>query len=221
MQRTGIPSLLLVLGLSTRAGAQNINWQVFRDGPASTISVNAGLDYGVAFGVAYGRRVSTRLPIVVAADYSFPAGDKLVDDLKVRSGLQMEVMRAGRFSATVKANGVFRRFENSRALLQNFGSEFAGIAGYYTRRWFVAGEVTFDKAVITHVKHLKAATDLNPGLVTGWYIPTGGNLLTGVQTGVTLGRTDFTFKVGQVVSQDFRAKPLIPFYTQLSYGIRF
>ncbi len=220
MQRMGIPALLL-LGLSTTVAAQNVNWRVFREGPASTISVNAGLDYGVALGVAYGHRVSTRLPILVGADYSFPAGDKLTDDFKVRSGLQMEVVRAGGFSATVKAYGVFRRFENTQAVLQNFGSEFAGIAGYYTRRWFVAGEVTFDKAIITHVKHLKAATDLNPGLVTGWYIPTGGNLLTGVQTGVTLGRTDVTFKVGQAVSQDFRTKPLIPFYTQLSYGIRF
>lgn len=220
MQRIGIPALLL-LGLSTTAAAQNINWRVFQEGPASTISINAGLDYGVAFGVAYGHRVSTRLPILVGADYSFPAGDKLTDDFKVRSGLQMEVMHIGGFSATVKANGIFRRFENSQAVLQNFGSEFAGVAGYYTRRWFVAGEVTFDKAIITHVKHVKAATDLNPGLVTGWYIPTGGNLLTGVQTGVTLGRTDFTVRVGQAVSQDFRTKPLIPFYTQLSYGIRF
>ena len=50
----------------------------------------------------------------------------------------------------------------------------------------------------------------------GWYIPTGGNLLAGVQTGVTLGRTDFTLRVGQVVGVDSRTKPLIPFYTQLS-----
>jgi hypothetical protein len=213
--------MLAWFGVGTAASGQNINWRVLGAGPASTISVNAGLDYGVAFGVAYGHRVSTRVPIVVGADYSFPAGDRLTDDFKVRSGLQMEVMHAGGFSATVKANGVFRRFENTQAVLQNFGSEFAGIAGYYTRRWFVAGEVTFDKAIITHVRHLKVATDLNPGLVTGWYIPTGGNLLFGVQTGVTLGRTDVTFKVGQAVTQDLSTKPLIPFYTQLSYGIRF
>ena len=201
--------------------AQNINWKMFSTGPASTLSINAGVDYGVAFGVAYGRRVSTRLPVLVSADYSQPAGDRLADDLKVRSGLQVEVMRVGGFSATVKVHGVFRRFESTQALLQNFGSEFAGIAGYYTRRSFVAGEVTFDKAIITHVKHLKAATDLNPALVSGWYIPTGGNLLTGVQTGVTLGRTDLTFRAGQAVNQDLATKPLIPFYTQLSYGIRF
>jgi len=214
-------TMLSVLGIATVGRAQNINWRAFGTGPASTISVNAGLDYGVAFGVAYGRRVSSRVPIVLGADYSFPAGDKVTDDFKVRSGLQIEVVRAGPFSATVKAAGLFRRFENTQALLQNFGSEFAGVAGYYTRRWFVAGEVTFDKAIVTHVKHLKEATDLNPGLVSGWYIPTGGNLLTGVQTGVTLGRTDFTFKVGQAVSQDFRSRPLIPFYMQFSYGIRF
>jgi len=214
-------AILSCLGACSVASAQNINWRAFRTGPASTISVNAGLDYGVAFGVAYGRRVSSRVPIVLGADYSFPAGDRLIDDFKVRSGLQIEVMHAGRFSATAKIAGIFRRFENTQALLQNFGGEFAGVAGYYTRRWFVAGEVTFDKAIVTHVKHTKEARDLNPGLVTGWYIPTGGNLLTGVQTGVTLGRTDFTLKAGQVLSEDFRTKPLIPFYTQLSYGIRF
>jgi len=214
-------AMLSCLGIATAADAQTINWRAFGTGPASTIIVNAGLEYGVAFGVAYGRRVSTRVPIVLGADYSFPAGDNLTDDFKVRSGLQIEVIRSGRFSASVKAAGVFRRFENTQALLQNFGSEFAGVAGYYTRRWFIAGEVTFDKAIVTHVKHLKAATDLNPGLISGWYIPTGGNLLTGVQTGVTLGRTDLTLRVGQAVSQDFRTRPLIPFYMQFAYGIRF
>lgn len=171
MRHTVAVGLLACLGAGAHLGAQNVNWRTLDTGPASTISFNGGVEYGVVFGVAYGRRISSRLPVLIGADFSMPAGDALLDDFKVRSGVQSEVLRAGSFSATVKANGVFRRFENTQALLQNFGSEFAGIAGYYTTRWFVAGEVTFDKAIITHVKHLKAATDLNPSLVSGWYIP--------------------------------------------------
>lgn len=104
----------------------------------------------------------------------------------------------------------------------NFGSEFAGVAGYYKSRWYMAGEVSFDKAIVTHIKHLPVALENNPDLTTGWYIPTGGNFAYGIQSGLVLGqKNDLNLKIGRVISQNFKTAPTLPFYSQLGYYRRF
>lgn len=85
MRHTVAVGLLACLGAGAHLGAQNVNWRTLDTGPASTISFNGGVEYGVVFGVAYGRRISSRLPVLIGADYSMPAGDALLDDFKVRS----------------------------------------------------------------------------------------------------------------------------------------
>jgi hypothetical protein len=160
--------------------------------------------------------------MLINAEFSLPSGNKVLEDFKVKMGVQMEFIHSGNFSATLKVYGIFRRFENDYARLINFGSEFAAIAGYYKPRWYLAGEVSFDKAIVTHTKHLPAALENNPDLTTGWYIPTGGNFVYGIQTGIALGeRNNLNLKIGRVVSQNFKTEPLIPFYLQIGYSRRF
>lgn len=183
---------------------------------------NTGLDFGLTYGVNYGRKLNTKLPMVLNSEFSFPAGNKVLEDFKVKMGVQCEVIHSGNFSATLKVNGIFRRFENDYARLLNFGSEFAGVAGYYKPRWYMAGELNFDKAIVTHIKHLSAALENNPELTSGWYIPTGGNFAYGFQSGITLGqKNDLNLKIGRVISQNFKTEPTIPFYFQIGYNRRF
>jgi hypothetical protein len=35
----------------------------------------------------------------------------------------------------------------------NFGSELKGVIGLYKNRWFVAGELGFDKAIVSKFSH--------------------------------------------------------------------
>jgi hypothetical protein len=221
MRNTLIITILIYL-ISNTLNAQNINWRAFNQEQKHTIGINTGLDFGVTYGVNYGRKLNTKLPMVLNGEFSFPSGNKVLEDFKVKMGVQCEVIHAGNFSATLKVNGIFRRFENDYARLLNFGSEFAGVAGYYKPRWYVSGELSFDKAIVTHIKHLPAALENNPDLTTGWYIPTGGNFAHGIQSGLTLGqKNDLNLKIGRVISQNFKTEPTLPFYFQLGFNRRF
>lgn len=213
-------ALYLITVLATLAKAQVINWRSF-EAQQRMATLNAGLDYGLSYGAGYAHRLNTRVPMALTMDVSIPSGHSLFDDFKVRMGLQVEVVRVGNLSATLKVNGVFRRFENPGARLLNWGGEFGGIVGYYKPGWFIAGEAGFDKAIVTHVRHAALVPRDSPGLRDGWYIPTGGNFQYGLQGGASLGKTDLTLRAGRLLQQDVKTSPLLPFYAQLGVNRRF
>jgi hypothetical protein len=203
------------------AFAQNVNWHNLQPDQKHIITLNANLDNAVTVGIGYGYHLKTRLPILLNIEYSMPMGNASFDDLKTKVGGQVAINAHHDFVTTLKAYGIIRRFENDLARLVNFGSEFSLVSGYYKQKWYAAGEFGFDKAIITHVKHSRQMKEYNPALVTGWYIPTGGNLFFGLQSGLTLGRNDINLRLGKTLTQDFKTDPLIPYYFQLGLNRRF
>jgi len=155
-------------------------------------------------------------------DLSIPSGDKLVDDFKTKIGGYFRLYQVRNFQFSAKIMGVFRRYENLSARLLNFGSDMGIVAGYYQRKWFLAGEAGFDKAIVTHFKHSALYKESFPGVQDGWYEPaTGGNFYFGLQTGLSLKRNDLYLKAGKILTQDFNASPMAPFYLQFGYNIWF
>lgn len=219
--KNNIIAIIAFFGMAASASAQIVNWQAFTPEQKNLVYLQAGWDYSTNFGAGYGRRFDTKLPFLATIEYSFPAGERLFDDFKVRIGGQVEVIRTGGFSATVKAYCPIRRYENSLTTLFNFGGEFSGVAGFYRQRWFVAGEFGFDKAIATHVKHSENALENYPGLQSGWYVPTGGNWFFGLQSGFSFGSSGISLKAGKLVSQGFKNTPFVPFFAQLAYQRRF
>ncbi|MBV6443519.1 MAG: hypothetical protein DYG98_00950 [Haliscomenobacteraceae bacterium CHB4] len=216
-----ILAIIALFGIAASACAQTINWQAFQPEQKHLVYLQTGWDYSMNFGAGYGRKFKAILPVVANIEYSFPSGERMFDDFKVRIGGQVEVIRRGSFSFTAKAYSPIRRYENNLASLFSFGGEFSGVAGLYKQKWFVAGELGFDKAIATHIKHSPAALDNNPGLQTGWYVPTGGNWFYGVQTGYYFHANGISLKAGKMVSQGFKNAPFIPYYLQLAYQRRF
>ena len=200
--------------------AQTLNWKNIQPQHKHFLNLNAGMDNGSVVGVAYGYRLRTKVPVIVGLEYSMPFGEKLLDDFKTKIGGQVNVLRSDHFFASVKAYGIFRRFENDLARLLNFGSEFSATAGYYRRKWFIAADAGFDKAIITHVKHSDLMKEYNPDLVSGWYIPTGGHFLYGLQLGRSFRQNDIYLKVGKTVEQDLKTSPSLPIYFQLGWSIK-
>lgn len=83
------------------------------------------------------------------------------------------------------------------------------------KKWFIAGETGFDKAIVTHFKHTKSYKEICPNVQDGWYEPsTGGNVYYGFQFGFSIKESDISVRVGQVVTQDFKTRPTLPFYFQ-------
>lgn len=197
-----------------------INWKTLQPSQKHIINLNVGLDNGTTVGIGYGYHLDTKMPLVLNIEYSMPFGDKPFDDFKTKIGGQLNLVRANNFFGTVKAYGIIRRFQNDFARMINFGSEFSATAGYYKNRWYAAGEIGFDKAIVTHIKHSDLMKEYNPGVQTGWYIPTGGNFIYGVQAGYSFNRNDVYAKVGKTVSQDFKTDPFVPYYFQLGWNLK-
>ena len=200
--------------------AQNINWKNLQPTQKHIVNLNVGFDNASVVGIGYGYHLNTKMPLVLNLEYSMPFGDKPFDDFKTKIGGQLNVVRANNFFTVVKAYGVIRRFDNDFARMINFGSEFSATAGLYKNKWFAAAELGFDKAITTHIQHSSLMKQYNPNVQSGWYIPTGGNFLYGLQGGYSFNRNDVYAKVGRTVSQDFKTKPTVPLYFQLGWSMK-
>ena len=201
--------------------AQTLNWAALEPQQRHLISLHTGFDHGIEFGLGYGYQVKSKWPLTLHIDFSTPGGDNFFDDFKTKIGGQLNLVQEGNFRGTIKAFGIFRRYENDMSRMLNFGSEFSATAGYYRKGWFAGAEFGFDKAVITHIKHSRLMHDYNPSVQNGWYIPTGGNFFYGLQGGISLTGSDLYIRAGRTVGQDWRENTLIPFYAQFGWNMKF
>lgn len=201
--------------------SQSINWKNLKGSQKHILHMNTGIDYGVVFGFGYSYQLKFKLPTLLNISYSFPSGNELLSDFKTKIGGQVNLYSINNFQVSASIYGIYRRYENPLVRLQNFGSEMAGVAGYYKSRWFIAGEVGFDKAIVTHFKHSAKFQADYPAVKNGWYEPfTGGNVNYGIQTGYSLNRSDITLKIGKLITQDFKTKPFLPYYLHLGYNLK-
>ncbi|MFM9841262.1 MAG: hypothetical protein ACKVOQ_23560 [Cyclobacteriaceae bacterium] len=210
--------LATVLAVPHISLSQQINWRSFSDTERHIININTGWDYGLIAGLGYGYKLNLKLPIVLGIEYSSPFGKDLVDDFKTKIGGQAEVLKMKNFSVSVKAVGIFRRYQNDLARFANFGSEFSANFGYYKPRWYIAGEFGFDKAITTNIMNSEAMKTIYPHVKDGWYVPTGGNFFYGFVSGYSFKSNDLYLKIGKMITQDFKTTPTIPFYFQLGFS---
>ena len=218
-----ILSFFPILLLAFSSKAQTINWNGAQAEPRHVVSVNIGLEHGTVYGFSYGYRIHHRLfPTIVNVAYSFPSGEELFDDFKIKVGGQIRWFEFQNMQFSTNLHGVIRRYENDYSRLLNFGSDFSGVLGYYRSGWFVAGEFGFDKAIITHIRHSEIYSDDHPGVSNGWYGPTtGGNFYYGMQAGFSMRKQDVFVRAGKFIGQDWKTSPTIPYYGQLGYTISF
>ena len=214
--------IIAFLFICTFIQAQNINWQRLETEQRHLVFINTGLDYGVTLGAGYGYHFNTRMPLVAVADFSIPSGSTIFDDFKTRIGAQLRFAKSGDFQLSGRIYGVFRRYQNDFARLLNFGSDMSVAAGYYRKKFFIAAEAGFDKAIVTHFKHSDAYKELFPGVQDGWYDPaTGGNFYYGIHTGYSFSKSDLVLRLGSLVEQDFKTKSTLPFYVGIGYVLKF
>ena len=212
--------LVIILILPAICRAQQINWKNLGN-KTHIAGINVGWDYGAAAGIGYGQKLKTRLPLVLNLEYSSPFGNTVFDDFKTKLGGQAQVCQAGNFLVSLKAYGVFRRYQNDFVRLAGFGSEFSTDFGYYKSKWYVAGQCGFDKAITTEIKNSETMKAIYPGVRNGWYVPTGGNFSYGIVSGYTMSNSDVYIRLGRIVTQDFKTTPTVPLYLQLGFNTRF
>ena len=223
MNNIKIKILVACLNLmALQSFSQSVNWASLKSDNKHSVHVTTGLDYGLVYGLGYSHKIKSQMPILLNVSYSFPSGGQLFDDFKTKIGGQARLYSIGNFQFSASIHGIYRRYENTLVRLQNFGSEMTSVIGYYKPKWFVAGEVGFDKAIVTHFKHSENFKNDFPNTQDGWYEPsTAGNFHYGIQTGYSFKNSDLTLTIGNVITQDFIITPLIPFYLKLGFNYKF
>ncbi len=213
--------ILISIVIHGKVCAQNINWQSLKAEDKHILNISSGFEYGIIYGIGYGYQIISRLPVVLDLEYSFPSGKNLTDDFKSKIGGKVRLLEIKNFQFSVNIQGVYRRYENSLVRMQNFGSDLSGTVGYYRSKWFVAGECGFDKAIVTHLMHSQSYRDIFPEVKNGWYSPpSGGNFYYGLHTGFSFKQHDIYLKAGKIITQDFKTKPMVPYFAQLGYNLR-
>ncbi len=202
-----------------KVNAQTLNWNSLEN-TRHILNASFGLDYSLSYGIGYGYKLTTKLPIVINAQFSIPSGETLFDDFKTEMGGQIQLLNKSNFVGAIAMYGMYRKHETRYVRLQNFGSDMKGTFGYYKPKWFVVAEAGFDKAIITHFKHTHEFREsMYDDVVDGWLEPaTGGNFYYGLQTGYSLKKADLTLNLGKVITQDFTTAPFIPFYLNVGFN---
>lgn len=220
--KTSILIAVLTLIVSS-SGAQTLNWESLKEQDQHLVNLNLTGEHGLGYGLGYGYQVRNKLvPVIVSTEFSAPSGEVPFDEFRLKLGGQVRWAKYRNFQFSTRTYGVFRRYENDFGRLLNFGCDLSGVAGYYRPKWFAAGEVGFDKAIVTHFKHSQDYKDQYADAVGGWYKPsTGGTFRYGLQAGFSAGRHDIYLRGGKVLNQDFKTRPVMPYYAQIGYNIRF
>jgi hypothetical protein len=221
---TKIFSLLAIFVLlNSTSNAQVLNWADTNKQNKHIINVNIGLRNGLQYGAGYGYKINNKLfPFVLYADYTALSGNMIFDDYKARLGGNIRWISYHNFQLSTGIYGVFRHYRNDFVKLGNFGSDMNVMAGYYRKKWFMAGEAGFDKAIVTHFRHSEAYKAQYAGVVDGWYeTSTGGNFYYGLHAGFSFKHHDIWLKAGKSIEQDFKTRPLVPIYGQLGFNLKF
>ena len=211
-------ALLLVTPLSARA--QDLNFARLDDG-ANVITVQTGAEYGLKLGSGYARVTSLAdRPLVLSADLTLGWAEVDIDDFRLRAGALAPIVDGRRWKVIGGAGLLLRGAQNDLGRMTNVGADVAILAGRYAERGFVAAELGFDWAAVTHVAHSDAyRMTVYADARDGWYRNSGGTLRAGLQGGITLGRHDLILRAGRMIDVSGNP-PLFPFYATLTFGTR-
>lgn len=206
--------------IASEASAQ---WNVARFGTErNRVYTTFGLDPAFVASVGYGRVVP-----VLTHDFQLTgevgvqtAGDD-ARDFRTRIGTQTSLAHWRSLNVSGSATFVSRGTDNSIYRGFNFGADLAGAVGVYRPRWFVAGEMGLDKAIITHVTlsdYYRA--NFYPGAKSGWYLDAGGTIHDGIAAGLTLGKTELVGRVGRLRTERYHDM-MPPLYASVGLGVGF
>ncbi len=216
-----IITLITIFSIHTLS-AQTINWKSSTEDQTNLVFLSLGYDFALTTQFGYGLQLNTSKPIILTADYSFPMGNKIVDDFKIRLGGQILLLEKDSWLATAKVYGIFRRHQTKLVKMASFGSEFSAQFGYYKPKWSVSAEIGFDKSIVTHLKHSDILRDNYQEIQDGWFIPSGGHFFYGMQGSKTLGSSwELYLSLGATNAQSDDENALLPFYGRLGVFKKF
>jgi hypothetical protein len=216
----------LTLGIAlTMLAASNAHgqWNVARFGTERhRVYTTFGLDPAFVTSVGYARTFPVMAhEFQMTGEVGMASHRADTHDFRSRVGLQTSLVRWKAVNLSGSATFVSRGTDNAIYRGFNFGADLAGAVGVYRPRWFVAGEMGLDKAVITHVTHSAYYRDtFYPDEKDGWYLDAGGTIHHGLSAGLTLGKAELVTRAGWLRTERYNSL-MPPFYGTVGLGVGF
>jgi len=170
-----------------RAALSDIGQEPQVDSGKNVVGTTVGIDGAVvAWSLGYARGVP--LPIdrqlVLHTRLTLPMTRPDFGDWKWAGGVRMNAVQWRGFAWPLSLAVVARGMSNASVRAMGMGTELLTMPGYYPRRWFVAGEVSWDQEWGTHVRHSDAYREwVYAGVHDGWYRNTGFTMRYGARVG--------------------------------------
>ncbi|MFC1539476.1 hypothetical protein ACFL6H_08630 [Candidatus Latescibacterota bacterium] len=219
--------LVLIVMISIFALHLNmVNAQVLSPVSAGEQSVyfNLGLEpsVGTTMGYVLGKHIGLlNRDMMLFGEFNIPVTKFDLGDSQIRFGAQTSLLRHRKWDFSLGVAIAARKTKNSIFDAYGFGADITGLIGYYSNRWSVAGEIGYDKAMITHLTHSDwYKTYFYSDAKNGWYANTGGTFHYGLRGGFMIGRTEITLRAGIQKTEAFRDM-LPPYYGSLGVNYRF
>ena len=213
---------LLALAAPLAAAAQEINLAGLDDERVNRVHLRTGAEDAFVAGLGYARAVPILgRRVLLYGDLTVPWAGLDFSDYRVRAGVLVPIIGAGRWKLAGTFTPTLRGIEEPIGTMTNLGVDFGAVGGFYARHWFVAGELGFDWAITTHITHSDAYRAQGyADARDGWYAPAGGTFRYGGQAGASFGRFDIVLRAGQ--PRDLKGKaPPMPLYATLTVDMRF
>jgi hypothetical protein len=196
-------------------------WNLARlDTERDRVYATYGLDPALVGSVGYGRVVPVGgHAFQLTGEVGVVTASMDAHDFRARLGTQTSLVRWRSLQLAGSATVIARGTENSIYRGRNFGADLTGTLGAYRPRWFAAGELGKDKAIVTHITHSDwYRTHYYADAKDGWYLDAGGTLHYGVAGGVTLGRTELVGRAGWLRTERYNSLTP-PAYATLGVGV--
>jgi len=189
------------------------------------VALGAGLDSGAALEAAYARRVpghAARPDLFVLGRLLLPSSPGL-GDFAFATGAQTAWLSSHGFGLQPGLALEVRRVEATLLRMTQLAAVASLAAGYFSSRWMVALEASWDRSFATHVAPTATYRRLAyPGAEGGFVAGGGGTLRLGVRAalGVT-STTDVTVRIGLATSDRLTPVAGLPLYGLLGVTQRF
>lgn len=216
-----IKGLLAAALLGTAAPTLGAQWNVARfQAGDDRLYAMAGADPALIATLGYARVVPFfDRELQLGIEGGVVGGTTDAGDFRARLGAQARLLRWRDLNVTANLAFVTRGTKNQVYRAINLGADLSSTVGVHRRGWFAAGEVGFDKAIVTRLTHTDwYRENVYPEAKNGWYVATGGTWRFGVVSGVAVGRTELVLRAG--IPRTERGRSLaIPYYASLGFGV--
>jgi hypothetical protein len=199
-----------------------VNQAAVDDARPNMLHLTTGVEYGFVAGIGYSRGFAIgNRRLLLSGTVVAPWAEPDTRDYDARIGASIDILARDRLRLVGGLGGGMRGTANVMSRMKSVSADGVLLGGYWTRRWFVAGEGGYDGAIATRIEHSDEFREtVYADARDGWYVDSGANLRLGVTGGVSFRRYDAVLCAGTARDREGRSH-FLPGYATLGLNVRF